>query len=114
MSETQEEKCRVIAEWLEPKPTSPKQRGQSVRSSGGAWIAYTGGWQAADFYRDESASALILEKMPLAKLVNDPKHGGWMCESDWRFFHNGALHADRKSAIAEAALRLIELRKGEG
>lgn len=70
-----------------------------------------------DFYLSEEASALLLEKMPeviLCRRLN-PKDGQWYCQyyaGDVRVV-DGVLHPDRKTAIAEAALRLMESEKGE-
>lgn len=75
-------------------------------------------WTAPDFYVSEAANAMLLEKMPNPKVMADRKKDGtlWLCKSDWRFWHNGAEHADRKTAIILAALALIEAQreKSEG
>jgi len=68
-----------------------------------------------DFFTDETASALLLEKLPLPTLSrhrvdrhNQPCDVFWCCHPvDGR----EANHPDRKTAIALAALRLIEKEK---
>ncbi len=88
---TQEEKNWVIAEWLGKKFYGA--RGQEIEPN---------------FYQDEAASALILEKMPQGMVWSYFMDGQkrWGCECDLN--HTGRnWHADRKTAIAEAALLLI-------
>lgn len=66
-------------------------------------------WQPADFYSSEEASALLLEKMPDPMLWKE-SDTLWGCEArnDHHNYEYATFNADRKTCIAEAALRLME------
>jgi hypothetical protein len=67
------------------------------------------GGQPPDFYSEETANAMVLEKMPCPTLMRTTDR--WICDA------NAADHLadtcrsdlDRKTAICEAAVKLIEL-----
>lgn len=60
-----------------------------------------GAWYPADFYADEAASALCLEKMPWPA-VQWIGGGQWACFPDHSEHVCVFTHPDRKNAIAEA------------
>jgi hypothetical protein len=110
-----EEKNRKLAEWLGavgPMPRYLPQLGDTtcvLDTPVWRWNWASKSWEPRDFYTDESASALLLEKMKPVQVViyetftqvyktvidNEPQYGP---------FADGN---DRKTAIAEAALKLI-------
>lgn len=132
MSETKEN-CRKIALWLEPMPDyEPKVTGhiglstmtdRTTLTEAWNWDFVLQRWLPRDFYRDEAANALVLEK--LAQLCIDKDHyfglrydgtPEWIA-SRMRDYGDGnadmpkrpvAVHADRKTAIVLAALKFIE------
>lgn len=111
---TKEEKNRVIAEWLEPMvpPLSNRRPMHCGGSPKDAWIGSADHeWEPSDFFTDESASALILEKMPCPKVMR-VHESLWSCSPNWPLIGTPegiiAGHEDRKTCIAEAALKLIE------
>jgi len=59
-----------------------------------------------DFYRDETASAMLIEKMSNVGLWHNP-NGQWTCEpnidDECEVIES---HADRKTAIVNAALKV--------
>lgn len=63
---TREEKCRVIAEWIEPMPKSAPCR-VGAMSDGGVWVGintgFPSGWLGADFFTSEAAGAQIRKKL---------------------------------------------------
>jgi len=101
---TKDEKNRKLAEWL------------GWRFEGGYWHhphCYGSpqyhkdcGTPAFDFYTSEDASTLLLEKMPRPRLEYCDKL--WEVWPDW-LDNESQQNACRKTAIAEAALKLIEL-----
>lgn len=62
-----------------------------------------------DFYADEAANALVLEKMPSAALMFYPGLKVWSCRYDALGvgYLSDVEHDDRKTAICEAALLLM-------
>lgn len=134
---TDAEKCRAIAMWLEPMPTTTEWR--SVWSKAWKWlpniqivgcqnwVGYcevevdNGSWQPADYLHDESANARVLDAMPEPDLYVESSKGQpkvWGCNPD--IMQEGpdknpgyafAMHADRKTAIVDAALQLIAAEK---
>lgn len=62
-----------------------------------------------DFYHDEAASALLLEKMRSHAIWIEGYETGWIVHVNPHDpFRFEASDRDRKTAIAEAALKLIE------
>lgn len=113
-----------IANWLEPMSSLPNEDDSEEMQAyeSDAWIAtfrlsqetgmHVPSWQPRDFFTDESANALVLEKMPAAELYKHPpdheaSEAGWRCRPDWGLDF-AVYHTDRKTAIALAALMLIE------
>lgn len=113
---TREDENRRIAEWLEPMPSEPPKC-HNDRSPLRMWLGINTGqfvWllqPSLDFRTSEEGCALILEKLPeviLCRRLN-PKDGTWYCQfnaGDIRTMQSATNH-DRKSAIVEAALKLI-------
>jgi hypothetical protein len=99
---TREENNRKLAEWL-------GWREAAVDAAGllRFWFNKDGrDVPSIDFYTDEAANALLLEKMPQPKLV---KIGdSWGVQPQLRYGGDHTWNADRKTAICEAALKLIE------
>ena len=89
---TNDEKNRKIAEWL----------------GFTQWSRHTGQKPVPDFYTDEEASALVLEKMPRGT-ISRQDNGQWECSVN-AFLHGPYIRnqEDRKTAICEAALKLIK------
>lgn len=103
---TTDEKNRKIAESVEPKPTG-FTAGICGPSPLKCWYVddyWQPEWKPVDFFAVESASAQLLEKMPYPRVYRHKNM--WVCEADWRFFHNEATSTDRKTAIAEAYFKL--------
>lgn len=107
-----EENSRILAEWLEPKPdyTPDKSSHSKMRAWVYVWgLPYPGdgGWKPADFYTDETANAMLLEKMPRPVLRRWEKSGNdpemWACSPD-NYKLATKLDPDRKAAICAAAL----------
>jgi hypothetical protein len=113
--ESREEKCRKLAEWL-----GIKHDRFCELMTGGLKCDCHG--KPPDFYISEEACALLLEKMRRPLLVSDwPGCEGWRVDIGVQAmtpvagFPNavggkllGPTHLDRKTAIIEAALALIE------
>ena len=64
-----------------------------------------------DFYTDEAANAMLLEAMPSVSLHFNSNASAWVCSPD--LWNHGRHYLktesnDRKAAIAEAFLTLIE------
>lgn len=134
MTEERAEKNRLLAEWLEPMPDGPDtlQIMAAIRSELysplKAWECDGHGdpivwaWHPRDFYLSEEASAMVLEKMlmPLVKKVSTGRriapHMAWECwpnpTASGNYDH--VRNVDRKTAICEAALALIESAKEKG
>lgn len=83
-----EENSRILAEWVEPKPSAPdvvltcRSLRDDVRSPMGAWRCELTGepfgaeWIPADFYTDETANGLLRDKLPYdTKIERHPE--GW-------------------------------------
>ncbi len=123
---TKDEKNRIIAEWLEPKPVSKGTatcRGD-LSVAGGAWQwsgqNYSrpnpaGFWEPRDFYTSEDASAVILEKMSATNAyvwlewdINEWCVTWLPTTSEDQDPPTEYSHRDRKAAIADAALALIQ------
>lgn len=67
------------------------------------------GDEAPDFFTDETASAMLLEMMPEPGLSHNNQRNSWFCDPDQDAIRPGSVeHADRKTAIADAFLALIE------
>lgn len=120
---TNDEKNRAIAEWLEPHemlppPREPVIMDNQLVSLRGAWVCEMGyetgdipTWYPRDFYRDEAANALVLEKLPEVGLHRDGEK--WAIGLVWN--QTGwKRYADRKTAICEAALAFIGSRRERG
>jgi len=106
---TREEKNRAIAEWLGGFGPVPCPEGgcESYVCRKG----YHPGKSIPDFFTDEAANALLLEKMKIGSqsvLLNWGEDDDlWECS--FIPYERIAAHSkDRKTAICEAALRLIE------
>lgn len=109
---TREEKNGVIAEWVEPEPD---WRSDGVWRSmcwavpvwiGSTEFPYRSYWEPLDFYTSEEASALAFEAMPEPELWLESDKGKpklWGCVPDMGNHTEVSFHADRKTAIAEAA-----------
>lgn len=98
---TRDEKNRKIAEWL------------------GDLRGYDCQMKPLDFFTDEAANALILDKMPQPSLIKWQHriYNGrfyWACMSDINNRSTEVEDPDRKTAICEAALKLIEKPKEQG
>lgn len=70
-------------------------------------------WKPRKWTGSEDASAMLLELLPFAKVTRtvrmvDGKIGDWLCESNACRYGNEKMHADRKTAIALAALQWLE------
>ena len=111
MSEpTKDEKNRAIAEWIEPCPTGQPWTIPMLSAKCG-WTnstpaicdgrhVYT--WVPRDFYTDEAASALLLDKF-----IDDMAAPKTTNLFDY-IAGRRLLREKRRAAIAEAALKLIE------
>jgi hypothetical protein len=124
---TREEKCSQLAEWIEPFDSlEPGVTDGVFFSKRNAWICvcdYESGdvptWKPRNFYDSEEASALLLDKMPYALLKHAstgrhrPPYMAWECwpnpTANGNYGH--VRHEDRKTAIAESALKFIEGRE---
>lgn len=121
MSE-RDEKNRKIAEWIEPLSSLPNEDdSEEMRAyESAAWIAtfrlskvtgmHVPAWEPQDFYTSEEASALVLEKMLQPCVFRCAPGGQWAC--CWNMAGQAdeiAIAVDRKTAIAEAALKRIEV-----
>lgn len=112
---------RRLAEWLEPEPKSAmatRCNGRVFHQSAlRVWSRFTGEeWRHCDFFADESASAMLLEKMPLPVLqcALQMQNGGrktWGCTPDRIAAGEYVWHQDRKTAIALAAYELAKAGK---
>lgn len=103
-----DEKCRLIGKWL---GIIDIQECTCRKFLTGRWP--DGHCGHLNFFTDESANALVLEKMRRPLLVSDwPGCEGWRVDIGVEH-HNGPpigpTCQDRKAAIAEAALKLISL-----
>jgi hypothetical protein len=122
---TKEEKNRKLAEWLEPLSSLPNEDDseemQAYESE--AWIAtfrlsrvtgmHVPSWEPRDFYTDEAANALLLDRLlsegcPPDDLPTNFKWAwqwvGQLIMREIQFHQNN----DRKTAICEAVLKLME------
>ncbi len=123
---TKEEKNRIIAEWLGfLKPTKEETeevlrdrryelRRWTLHRTSNAPIENFSSyyWTGPDYFNSENDSAQILEAMPAVELYCHPAdhigpEKGWRCRPDWGL-DAAVYNADRKTAIAEAALLLIQ------
>lgn len=116
---TDAEKFRLVAEWLEPMPTLPPYHilmDSKVVSKLRAWKwdYPEGSWQPADFLHDESANALIVDKMLLLHWVMTFIAD----ERGVRLYMERSLEPNwftgptvRMSAIVDAAIQLIAAEK---
>jgi hypothetical protein len=100
---TRGEKNRKLAEWLGWRQVAAN-----------LWNGPPGNPFAGtppDFYTSEEASVLLLDKMPKVALwhMETPEAMTWRCHSNFDVADSWTQDADRKTAIAEAALKLIEL-----
>lgn len=118
---TKDEKNRKLAEWLgfqivpflgwhiyhRPQCKYPRQSIVTECEELGCSMA------SPDFFASEEASALLLEKIRRPLYVSDwPDCEGWRVDIGVEKHQGlplGPTHTDRKTAIAEAALKLIEL-----
>jgi hypothetical protein len=68
-------------------------------------------WQPRSWHTDETASAILLERMPEVGLSHNAQRGGWFCDPDQddskMISH---FNADRKTCIRDAYLAMIESR----
>lgn len=100
-----EEKNRLLATWLgwryvDDQSTLGFQRVMNWKAPNGRFMKYP-----PDFFTSESASAMLLEKMPFGSVCRLSKDL-WVCRaSEWS---GDFKDTDRKTAIAEAALALID------
>lgn len=119
--------CRALSEALEPMPAPLAYRDLRLVSPLGFWEwSQTGdGWQPVNYFTSEDASARLLEAMPEALLQRGMFHGNnqtvWFCtasevvvreayECDEETYPDGyAHHADRKTAIALAACKWLQI-----
>lgn len=102
---TKSEKCRRIAEGLGLGPTP-----EGLWSRPGKMGRFE---VPPDFYTDEAANALVLEAMPSPCLYREAHHNGhkWWCRPD-NLTGEGkpSIDADRKTAVCEAYLKMLEER----
>lgn len=120
---TRDEKNRIIAEgvmrWYKPTNDETSEclakkwyelRHWTLHRHSGAPIENFSSyyWTPPDFYASEEASAMLLEKMPWPILQLAPDKESWMCHPGHGSQEMGTWHRDkdRKTAIAEAALKL--------
>ncbi len=128
MTDERSEKNRKLAEWLEPLSSFSAGWQETPENCGGyeatgsvmwysplrAWT-YTEknymDWQPRNFYTDEAANALLLERMTEPHVWKNPD-GTWTCEPnnsagaiDSEIIESGP---DKRTAICEAALKLME------
>lgn len=132
---TKDEKCKKLAEWLEPLSSLPNEDdSEEMRAyESQVWIAsfrlsrvtgmHVPSWEPPDFYLSEEANALLLEKIPfvVVRRSNLPHGSGlerWYVGIQAQPKANipawWAEASDRKTAIAEAALSLIAKGEKEG
>lgn len=108
---TKEEKNRKIAEWLGWRPVDTGDL--TIDNKPLLWQVPDSAMRPVpDFYLDEAANALVLEAMPAPELYKHAKDGvapfaAWRCRYDWGLDVN-VVHPDRRTAICEAALKLIK------
>lgn len=136
---TGEEKCRVIAGWLgwtefhlsgtlwygKPPEDWPQLAcvlaDLHTSSRSNCWEEWH---NPPNFYESEEASAICLEAMPFPSVVmwegNGPQFviqgRWWQCIVDHTAFGSAAInviHADRKTAIAEATFKLAQKAGGK-
>lgn len=113
---TREENNRKIAEWLGYKrqvgtrgyvwyhsPTC-KGTGTSENNWNGCDVERHSKF-LPDFYSDESANALLLEKMPRPSLTRFVDSGVWSCLADFLTFDEPAENPNRKTAICSAFIK---------
>lgn len=93
--------CRLLSEKLEPNFTTVD--GSYPRF----WVSSCKGWQPADYFESEDASAKLLEAMPEVDLEHYQSGG----LNEWGVLYSQApdhtLHADRKTAIVLAACKWL-------
>jgi hypothetical protein len=99
MSETREQKCRVIAEWLGWHNIHLAHSNGIVVGIPPEPPSIDMFKRIPDFYTDEAASAMVLEKMVLVSLFNQINVGWRVILADGTVIDN----RDRKTAIADAA-----------
>jgi hypothetical protein len=92
-------------------------REQKNRKIAEALTTILDSWESIDFYADEAASAMLLEKMPLVNLGRggDFRNGKTAIHGDWSVScieNVYVVNVDRKTAIAEAFLKWMERGKG--
>ena len=117
-----DENNRKLAEWLGWKANDSRTRWHSPECQRDETPASMCNGKVPDFYTDESANALLLEKMPqpvLQKVFsNDPDlpdgDFNWFCFNDCDGTGISVKAKDRKTAIVNAALAYIQAKEKEG